>query len=173
MRLSALFLFILCQSYCLAQKNRTELPNSEAAFIESLYRDSSEYKVLRLNFNSSEADFGAIRYQDGLVFSSSRGNESGLLFVETTDKRNFTDLYYVKRLDSVNFGKPTLLSDQINTSANDGPACFNITGDVIYFTSNDTIKLKKSKRKKDVFLIIYEATKRDDKWENVRPINLN
>ncbi len=63
--------------------------------INDFYKDSVNYSVKKVNFNSGQSDFSPVFYGDGIVFCSSRKQEHGIRRVHSWNNSAFLDLYYL------------------------------------------------------------------------------
>lgn len=82
-----------------------------------LYKNAESYRVEYLNINTNRADFSPIRYKDGLVFCSGRGEGTGIKRVFNWDKTAFLDLYYLSDLSVVSSSSAGLGAGPKNTSS--------------------------------------------------------
>ena len=117
-----------------SEYKHTDLANDEIAFCRQALMDKSNhiksYKILNMDFNSPKADYGPHFYQnDQLVITSDRLNSSGDDIYQWTGNK-YSDLYLV----NPSYEGANLLSKKINTSNNEGTACFNSDFTIMYFT---------------------------------------
>lgn len=63
--------------------------------IDDFYKDSANYSVKKVNFNSAQSDFSPVFYDQGIVFCSSRRQENGIRRVHSWNNSAFLDLYYL------------------------------------------------------------------------------
>lgn len=77
---------------------------------------------LRLPVNSPEADFGAVWYRDGILFSSERNNsDAGVTHIERASGSFLADLYFAKRKDSLRWGRPGHFAAALTSRMHEGP----------------------------------------------------
>ncbi|MGZ4046337.1 MAG: PKD domain-containing protein [Bacteroidia bacterium] len=73
-----------------------------------------------------------------MLFVSGRYNSMGVVYAN--DSEEITDLFSVKKTDSIHFGKVKPLEAELNTKFNEGPFTLNKAGDVIYFTGSNNFR---------------------------------
>jgi outer membrane protein OmpA-like peptidoglycan-associated protein len=114
--------------------------------------DTNAYLVSRLSINSNRGDFGPYLLQKKLYFTSGRVHRYGLVYYNEDTTRELEDVFYAEQLDSVNFRPPHYFSEKVNTKFNDGPLCFNRSGDVLYITGNDLKRINHHIEPLDIFV---------------------
>lgn len=138
--------------------------------IESLYADSSHYKVSIVPINSKQSDFSPTFYQDGIVFTTGRPTGSRDKIDGWTGE-TYLDLYYSKfnkTDDDLVWEDETELPGWSSSKFNDGPVTFTGDGQTMYFTRN-VKKLFKSKGG-GATLRIYKSELKNDRWSNPSPV---
>ncbi|WP_266203507.1 OmpA family protein [Pontibacter kalidii] len=97
------------------------------------------YDMARLEaINSESADFGPVRTEAGLLFSSDR--------LEAKGKRNnwtgngFIQMYLAPKETDSTWAKPELLPSSINTDYHNGPADYLEKDKTLYFTRTHVVK---------------------------------
>ncbi|PKQ60353.1 hypothetical protein BZG02_19785 [Labilibaculum filiforme] len=99
---------------------------------------------------SSEKDdeYSSAYYKEGLVFCSNRRTDLFVTFSTPEDKELFNMFYVPIQGDSL--GKaPAILSVELMTNFNDGPACFGANDSIILFSRNNEVNSKKRDTKDD------------------------
>ena len=104
-------------------------------FREKLIADSNRFTIRKININSEDADFGAVPYKDGIIFSSSRPGKNDNN-IDTWTGKNFTTIYYAKGIND-SFAEPEIFEQNLQIKSNNGPVCFNPSGTEMYFTRNN------------------------------------
>lgn len=135
-------------------------------------KDSARYIIETPNLNGSASNMSPVYYKNGLLFSSDR---SGSKKVYAWNGRPFLDIYYANEISPGNFDTPKPVSG-INGIYHDANAVVSPDGKTIYFTRNNYIKKKpKLSNTNEVILKIYQATKNDTAWTDIKelPINSN
>lgn len=112
-------------------------------------------------------EFSPFLYRNGIVFSANYS--AGLSNYTTTDNEGLYNIFYADSL-----GKVTLFSKELNSKLNDGPACFNLAGDTIFYSRNliingSTKELSSPKNN----LGIYSSTLINGKWTNINRFEHN
>ncbi|TLX76221.1 hypothetical protein E9993_08405 [Labilibacter sediminis] len=171
--------------------SRSEIQHQAAPKIFAIV-DKERYKVEEVNFNSSEADFGAVVYGDEIVFATGRNDEKIIRREYAWDETPYLDIYSIKK-DAGKLSSAKLVSGKLSSSFHDGPACFSEDGNEIYFTRNnysefvrqsktDIVEhvgvINKAIPKKSTVgvnnLMIMRATKDDNgKWNYPEPLAFN
>ncbi|BAX82318.1 PKD domain-containing protein [Labilibaculum antarcticum] len=110
---------------------------------------SANYEVNLTAFCSAQDDeYSSAYYRDGIVFCSNRRTDLFVTFSTPDDKELFNMFYVPTQGDSL--GKtPVILSTQLMTNFNDGPACFGANDSMIIFSRNNEVSSKKRDTKDD------------------------
>ncbi|MCK4466417.1 MAG: hypothetical protein KAU83_11970, partial [Bacteroidales bacterium] len=103
----------------------------------SSWGQPESYLVRLAPFSSNKYDeFSPVYYKYGIVFCSNRKNDVFITY-STSKKKELLNMYYVKLVnDSINLESLEILSKELMTNFNDGPATFNTEGNVIYYSRN-------------------------------------
>ena len=117
--------------------------------------------------NSTGMDFCPTPYRNGLVFTSSRGNEKAE-GVTGIFKEKYFDIYYSERNEYGNYVIPAKMNGEVNTDLHDGPATFSLDGFTMYFTRNRALT-----KKGLVALKIYSAELIGGEWTNIVELPFN
>jgi len=119
--------------------------------------------------NTGHLDFSPIPYQDGLVFTSTRGNRASANRDSWT-KDNFSDLFYAVRNSDGSFKDPVPLNGDINAKFHDGVATFSAGERVMIFTRNN---YKGISNKGLIDLKVFEAVRDDNYWADAVELPFN
>jgi outer membrane protein OmpA-like peptidoglycan-associated protein len=124
---------------------------------------AQEYEVELTPVNSVYSDFGAVRFRDGIVFCSNRTKKK-LSFDE--DSTNFyTDMFWSRLRANNTWSSPALFADALTGYLNEGPATFNRSQTVIYYTTNFISQRPNRKEKVDEYVLgIKTAQLVNDQW---------
>lgn len=108
--------------------------------IHTFLKDSLLYAVKKLNFNSSQSDFGPAFYGNGIVFCSARNMEHGVRRVHSWNNAAFLDMYYVDTAAFNNWAYKTDLSaeDSTHNMYSYKHANERLHSDETHYTSNDS-----------------------------------
>ena len=135
------------------------------------YATPAEYEVKNLKvLNSSELDYSAVPYGDGVVFTSTRG-KSGL-FSCTNDFANghYSDLYFAHQDAEGFFSPPQLLEGEVNGKYHDGTATFTTDEATMIFSRNNR---RGTNSKGTIDLKVYEAKWKGGSWIDVNELPFN
>jgi outer membrane protein OmpA-like peptidoglycan-associated protein/tetratricopeptide (TPR) repeat protein len=131
------------------------------------------------SLNTKYSDFGAVRYKDGVVFTSSRRSPTLLdRQIDGWTGGFYTDVYYAKKgQKATDFGKASRLEENmVDLPFHDGSATFSRNFDTIYI-SRVMYDLPKSQRKNPGVdrIKIYSAKMGEYKWNGMTasPLNSN
>jgi hypothetical protein len=122
--------------------------------------DSLIIKLIPLNINSSQSDFGPCLMNGQLFFVSGRNRQAAVQYVDKNGEPGITDLYCATMIDPAEFKQVQLL-DGLSTKYSEGPFCFNKEGTRVYYTMND---------KKTGLLKIYFSEKIKGNWVKPKPL---
>jgi len=140
--------------------------------IEEFKLKNPDYIVKKANFNSEAADFGAVKFQDSVYFTSDRDNNQLLRKKYKWTHQPFLDIYAVKvdeKLDSI--GSLSVLPTAINSKLHEGNFCFSKDGNTIYVSRSNTDKGKKvfnEKRSNNIHL--YKSTRTNGIWGDLEKL---
>ena len=97
----------------------------------------SQVKVDNLSsLNTKYHEFSPSFYKDGLLYVSSSPETSS---IDNDTGEAFWDLFYAVKDENKSMIKLGVFSDNLNSPSHEGPAGFNSTEDVVYFTRNRNI----------------------------------
>jgi outer membrane protein OmpA-like peptidoglycan-associated protein len=126
--------------------------------------DSSQYHIKRLHdLNSSDSDFGATVFKDGLVFTSARGGS------KTTERDGspYLNMYLVQFDESKQLESIDEFRGKVGSKFHDGPACFSKDFNEIYFTRNE------KGNKGTMRLHIFKAKLKNEEWYDIEELPFN
>ncbi|MEO6039682.1 MAG: tetratricopeptide repeat protein, partial [Saprospiraceae bacterium] len=121
------------------------------------------WKVEDAPFNSPQNDFAPSPFADGrLVFTSDRAMAKSESNYHWTGQR-FMDLFIVEP----EAASPQIFDGQINTNGNEGTACFNAAGTMVYF-----VRATGAYKGDDAYCKIYVAQKSsaESEWNEPTPL---
>ena len=130
------------------------------------------YKIAKTKINVNGLSMGMEQYKDGIIIGMPK----------TTDGQVFYDLGFCKKIDSVNFSEPELLSKKLTSKFHDGYPSYDEVNNILYFTSNSLTKLKiKKGSKQDKALNgiminrlkIYQSTFANGEWSEKEELPFN
>lgn len=122
------------------------------------------------DLNSPYLDFSPVAYEEGVVFTSSRGINQMIVHQDNWTKKHFNDLFFAKKYGEQAFMTPEALSGNINGKHHDGTATFSPDGATMIFTRNN----RSGKAANDVKMLkLYAAKKKGNNWTKVRELPFN
>ncbi len=141
---------------------------------QNFFADSSNYAITKLDINSTNADFGAVLHDDGIVFASSRKRPEIIERTHAWTNEPFLALYYSRGKEN-QFREPEMFAEKLQTRLNDGPVCFNKKGDEIYITRNniENGRVHKSNDKIVKLKLFMAKSKGGNDWGALEPFPYN
>lgn len=130
----------------------------------------SNYNVLSIsNLNSNGDEFSPTYYRDGIVFI---GNAKSKKSVFNWNNRPWLKIFHIPFLPTgkEKFSSQELAIPKIN-KFHGGPVTFTRQDKMIYFTNSQ--KISKKDKNNTNHLGIYSATRRQNKWSDLKPISFN
>lgn len=136
--------------------------------IEELSRKDIE--PINLDFNTEFSDFGAMEYENSIVFSSARGGGRKYRW----NNQPYLDLYMVEKIDDT-YGEVKEIEGKVNTKYHESSAVFSPNGKYMFFTRNNFFKLKYKEDGEGINrLQLYRATLSEDgTWDEIHKIHFN
>ncbi len=156
---------LLWASTSYAQQNSSKSKSSETLY-EKEVGLSNMAKI-----NSDGLDFSPVFYQNGLVYVTSRV-KGGAKDPKTGE--TYFELFYSEFDPNGLPTKPQPFSVNLNSQTHEGPVTFNRSGDILYFTRNNSLNgVTKADEKGVSRLKIYEARKGPFDWQDVKELPFN
>jgi len=141
-------------------------------FISAMFNLKKQYSLAKTDFNTSFSDFGAVEYNDEVVFVSSQDEGVSTKRKYAWNAQPFLDIYKVGKDGTV--GQAEKISGEVNTIYHEGPATFSADGTKMFFTRNNYHEGEKGADKKGVNnLKIYSADLVDGLWANIKGVHFN
>lgn len=143
--------------------------------IEEFKLKNPDYTVKEVSFNSDASDFGAVKFNDSVYFTSDRNKNQ--LFGKTYKwtHQPFLDIYSVKvneKMDTLGSVKP--LPKKINSRLHEGNFCFSKDGTTLYISrSNYTDGKKEFDANSNNNIHLYKTTFTDGKWTEPEKLPFN
>ncbi len=101
--------------------------------ISELIGSGAEYELLPVNLNTPLAEMAPAIWRNGIVFAAAR--RDGRETLDGWTGQPYLDLYFAEG-DAATFNRARPFAPELATPLNDGPACFNGTGNTMYFSRN-------------------------------------
>jgi len=108
--------------------------------MKSYTKNADAYKVEASAFNSDQNDFCAVKFQDGIVFASSRNKTKWINKKHGWTSNSYLKLYSTENVGMGVYAKPILFMGDLSSKYNDGPICFSKDFNTVYFTRNNSSK---------------------------------
>lgn len=145
---------------------------SSVAKFKIYTKNADAYRVELASFNSPQNDFTAVKFQDAIVFASSRNKPQWI-----NKKHGWTSDSYLKLYTTQNSGggvhlKPKIFMGDLSSKYNDGPICFSKDYNTVYFTRNNSNK-KFISSERTYKLKIFEAGLNQNGFDRARELPFN
>jgi outer membrane protein OmpA-like peptidoglycan-associated protein len=138
-----------------------------------IFNSIEKNTISKVNFNTKYNDFGAIVFNDQIIFASSRHIAAAVKRVYAWDNQPLLDLFQVP-LEGGTVDNVVQLGGSVNSIHHEGPATLNAAKNKIYFSRNNNHNDKIDSDEHGVMQVgIFTADFVDGKWTNVKPTNLN
>lgn len=127
---------------------------------EQFKKNESKFTVGPLAINTAGAEYGAVVWKDGIIYTGS-----------SVGGKNLDELFFARNAaGSHSFAKGERLRGKVNNRDNHGPATFNTSGDIMWFTRNAIQRAGTEER-----LLEIASAELSDKgrWENVQAFQHN
>ncbi|WP_431111245.1 OmpA family protein [Winogradskyella poriferorum] len=161
----------------LYKENKSKPFNKDEAIaaIEDFKLMDSDYEVEEVGFNSSASDFGALKYNDRIYFTSDRDDNRLLGKEYKWTHRGFLDIYSVKvSEENKPQGIAAKISENINSKYHEGNFCFSKDGNTMYLSrSNFTDGKKEFDDKKNNNIQLYKSNFVDGEWSKPEKLSFN
>lgn len=135
-------------------------------------KDSTLLKIVNLDINTEESDFGPTIYEGEVIFSSAREKEK---MVFGWNGRYFLQLYQGKiGEETVQLEDIRRFRNKVNSKYHEAIVTHTPEKDVMYFTRNNFYKGKRGKDEEGATLLkLFRAEKNGDKWTKVEGLHFN
>ena len=143
--------------------------------IEAFKLKNPDYKIKKTQFNSEASDFGAVKFNDSVYFTSDRDNKQLLRKKYKWTHQSFLDIYAVK-VDKNNdtIGSVKSLTKTINSKLHEGNFCFTNDGNTLYVSrSNYTDGKKEFNEQAFNNIHLYKTTRVNGKWSKLEKLAFN
>ena len=143
--------------------------------IEAFKLKTPDYKVEKTQFNSDASEFGAVKYNDRVFFTSDRDNKQLLSKMYKWTHQPFLDIYSVN-VDEKNdtIGSAIVMPKTINSKLHEGNFCFSNDGNTMYISRSN---INEGKREFDEQgsnnIHLYKSTKTEGKWSTLEKLAFN
>ncbi|MEM8526185.1 MAG: OmpA family protein [Bacteroidota bacterium] len=125
------------------------------------------------SINSSNLEFAPVFYQDGIVFTTTQSAGGRYAIEDSRIGENLMTLWRATRTSDGSLEDAKVLGKELLTDVHTLGVTFNSTGEVMYFTRNDSRATSNSSDGDLKKLNIYSAQNVDGKWENISQMTFN
>jgi outer membrane protein OmpA-like peptidoglycan-associated protein len=146
--------------------------NANAAAFKKIGEDvksnnftNKDYEIEKLGLNTTGSEYAAVPYKKGVVFTTDR-SYSATGQTLAWNGVPFTDLYMAEEDMKGGLTKIEKLPARINSHLNEGSACFNAAGDVMYFSRNNAKCKYKNKLE-----IVQSKMNKDGVWSKPKKLS--
>lgn len=126
------------------------------------------------SINTDGIDFSPSFYEDGIVFISSKMDAKAKPKAKGAPKgKSYVTIMRSTRDMEGALAAPQLFAQELIGSYNEGPVCFDRTGETVYFSANVSQKKgkkNKASKKGQIKMALYSATRVGGKWSE--PVQL-
>ncbi len=163
--------------YKIYKENTSANLNKDEAIetIEAFKLKNPDYSIFKVRFNSDAADFGAVKLNDNIYFTSDRPTKDFLGKKYKWTHQAFLDIYKVsvdEKLDTI--GQPQPLPKEINSNLHEGNFCFSADGNVLYVSKSNVEKGKKQfDESKNNNIHLYKSNRVDGYWSSLEKLPFN
>ncbi len=150
-------------------------PSESIEVIEAFKLKNSDYTIKKTQFNSDASDFGAIKFNDSVYFTSDRDNKQLLRKKYKWTHQSFLDIYTVKvNEDNDTIGSIKSLPKTVNSKLHEGNFCFTNDGNTLYISRSNYTNGKKEFNEQSANNIhLYKTTRVDGKWSKLEKLTFN
>lgn len=128
------------------------------------------FTVKSVGINTPVCDMAATwNGQEGVIFSSSRHQRTGIKRTAAWNEQPFLDLYTAGRLPSGDLENARPLAGDVNSALHEGPAVCDATGNNLWYTRNNRVRGSNGVLR----LSIHRATRQGDGFRGDEPFQLN
>ena len=150
--------------------------NEAIKTIEDFRLMDADYEVKLLDFNSPFSDFGAVKLNNRIYFTSDRDKNKVLEKKYKWTHQPFLDIYSIAVSErNEPQDEVVILTEEINSKLHEGNFCFSKDGNTIYISkSNITNGKKKFDDNDNNNIHIYRAILNDEgKWSDLEKLSFN
>ena len=132
----------------------------------------NEISVTPLTINTTTGpEFSAVPFRNGILFCANKTfSRLGIEYVSQATNMAMTDIYYVEKNVTGEWGTPVDLGVEINSKFNEGPVCVSPDGKTIYFTRSGPVPDHIRGARKVTPLFLFSSTIKDGKWSEPKSV---
>jgi outer membrane protein OmpA-like peptidoglycan-associated protein len=148
---------------------RTESYLTTRADLPALIKDQGKFKILNLDINTPDIDFGPSFFREYIVFASSREPIPSVVRTYNWNEMPFLNLY-IAAVEGNQLSEPEYFNKWFNKKWHEGTSSFSNKGSFMAFTRDD---YKGKSREGIIKLQIFFSKFDGRKWSNPVPFELN
>jgi len=153
--------------------SRIVLQESTWEYVQSLMKDSANYKVFNTSINTKGSDMGPTFYKGRLIFSSTARAQYSIANEHANEMPNL-DMYSALISPYGDLSSVDPFAPKLRTLFHDGPASIDEKNGIIYFTRNNIVKNKILRSKNGVVnLQIFEGKLENGEWNLKGSLSIN
>lgn len=156
-------------------RNRLHLIATEKRALDSISLLPQIYEISNLKVNTPKSDFGAVYYNNNIVFSSARDAVKGSHEIYVWNDQPYLDLYMAEKDRATGeLHDPVKFLENMETSYHDATLAFSPDFKTVYFSRNYLKKNKLELNKEGVSnMQILKGTIEDDKITDIVSLKFN
>ena len=140
------------------------------ANFNSLFLDSSFYKIKETSLNSGKGDFAPSFYKNGIIYPSKSKNKGFLTARYGWDNAYFINLLHAEYDQDSVLQHVKLMKKEFFSKAHDGPVSFDSTETLMVITKN---RIERRKGKEIITLTLYFSKKNGEEWGPLEAFTYN
>ncbi|MEM9991423.1 MAG: OmpA family protein [Bacteroidota bacterium] len=125
------------------------------------------------NINTDKLEFSPVFHKEGIVFISSENEGLRYAITDARISHNVFSIYQAMRDEEGNLGTSQPLARELLSDLHEGPLTFNTTGEIMYFTRNDSKATSNTSGNILKKMNIFSAQMTGDKWGNITSMPFN
>ncbi|MCT4590691.1 MAG: OmpA family protein [Carboxylicivirga sp.] len=155
------------------EDSRAIRQNNSLPTIEKILSEE-RYLIEDVDFNSRQSDFGAIVFDDKVLFASAREVDVVIRREYAWKETPYLNVFSAKVKED-SYGNPKLLSTNLKSMYHDGPVCINAEGNELYITRNTFNNLigKKGVDGTNHLKLMLSQKLSDGTWSKPKDISIN
>jgi outer membrane protein OmpA-like peptidoglycan-associated protein len=153
--------------------SRGKLQYKAAPAIKDIIQ-KEKYGIEPVYFNSELSDFGAVVFEEQIVFTSSRKEQAVIKYEYSWNEEPYLDIFSTPINKPEIFKGPQLLTKGINSRYHDGPVCYSNDGQEVFVTRNNfELGLPKYSQDKENHFMLYTGRRNAKGWGELKELPFN
>lgn len=144
---------------------------SNVDYLSKIEASSQDVQIKNLLINTEVSDFGAMEYNDQLIFASSRGEGKKYKW----NDQSFLEIYAATKDNNDNYGGVKKFNEHINKRFHESSVAFSKNQEYVFFTRNNYVKNRFKKDKAGIVRLKLYRAKSSSKggWEKEEMVHFN